>query len=132
MTGHLILTVGVPGSGKSFWAAQQQGAVIVNRDEIRKELTGDERNHQHEMEVTDVAYMRVRTGLESGQTVIVSDTNLKAKYRRNWRSLAQQTGSTYEEKSFLDVPLQLCIERDAQRTSPVGEAIIRTMFERKS
>ena len=132
MTGHLILTVGVPGSGKSFWAAQQTGAVVVNRDEIRKELTGDERNHQYEMEVTDVAYMRVRTGLESGQTVIVSDTNLKAKYRRNWRTLAQQTGATYEEKSFLDVPLQLCIERDAQRTNPVGETIIRTMFERKS
>lgn len=132
MSGRLILTIGVPGSGKSYWAAQQPGAHIVNRDEVRKELTGDERNHDHEMEVTDICYMKARTALEAGETVIVSDTNLRAKYRRNWQTLAQQTGSTYEEKSFLDVPIELCIERDAARDNPVGEEIIRNMFERKS
>lgn len=131
MSARLILTIGLPGSGKSYWAAQQD-AVVVNRDEIRFQLTGDERNHNHEMEVTDIGYMRVREGLRAGKTVIVSDTNLKAKYRRNWRTIAQQENAVYEEKSFLDVPVELCIERDAQRTSPVGEEIIRRMNERKS
>lgn len=131
MSAKLILTIGLPGSGKSYWA-ERQGVIVVNRDEIRKELTGDDRNHQHEAEVTDIAYTRVVYALREGHTVIVSDTNLRAKYRRNWRTLAQRYNAIYEEKSFLDVPIELCIERDAQRPNPVGEEIIRSMDERKS
>jgi len=133
MTAHLILTIGLPGSGKSFWAdaqvaADPENTIKVERDEIRERVTGDRRNHTQEMEVTDVCFYLVREGLRSGKTVIVSDTNLRAKYRKQWRSMAQATGATYEERSFLDVPVELCRERNAARPDPVPDEVIDRML----
>ena len=130
MTAHLILTIGLPGSGKSYWAdtqvaADPENTIKVERDEVRLRLTGDRRNHSMEMEVTDVCYVTVRDALRDGKTAIVSDTNLKRKYRKHWRDLAFRYGAEYTERSFLDVPLELCLERNAARPDPVPEDVIR-------
>lgn len=132
MTGHLILTIGLPGSGKSTWAREQVGAVIVERDALREELTGDMRNHTQESRVTRVANERVFDALAAGKTVIVADTNLRARYRKAWRLLAEEIGATYSEQSFLHVPVLVCIERDAQRPNPVGEEVICRMHQATS
>lgn len=136
----LILTVGLPGSGKSVWARQQviddnglaaryPKVLVVERDLIRLELTGDMRNHAREMEVTRIAQERVGAALWEGCAVIVSDTNLKPRYRNEWMGLAGRLGASVEVKSFLHVPLEVCIERDAARPNPVGEAVIRRMHK---
>jgi len=129
MTGHLILTIGLPGSGKSTWARQQPDAVVIERDAIREELTGDMRNHTQEPRVTRVANERVFAALDAGKTVIVADTNLRSKYRKAWHHAARQAGAEYSEQSFLHVPVSVCIERDAQRPNPVGEEVIRRMHQ---
>ena len=130
--GKLILTVGICGSGKSYWADQQTaadpiGTIKIERDEIRYRLTGDRRDHTHEMEVTDIAHVLCLEALRDGMTVIVADTNLIGKYRKGWRDYARMTNSTYEEVSFLDVPLGVCLERNAARPDPVPEDVIRRM-----
>lgn len=132
--GRLILTVGIPGSGKSYWADQQVtadpiGTIKIERDEIRMRLTGDRRDHSHEMEVTDIAHVLCLEALRDGMTVIVADTNLIVKYRKGWRDYARMTNSTYEEASFLDVPLDVCLERNAARPDPVPEHVIRRMAQ---
>jgi len=129
MTGHLILTIGLPGSGKSTWARQQADAVVIERDALREELTGDMRNHTQEPRVTREANRRVFDALEAGKTVIVADTNLRAKYRKAWQQVADDAGATYAVESFLHVPVDVCIERDAQRPNPVGEEVIRRMHQ---
>jgi predicted kinase len=131
---ELILTIGIPGSGKSTWARQyadeHNGTVIVERDQIREELTGDIRNHSREGYVSALAEQRTRAALmEWGFNVIVADTNLHRKYRRRWANVADQCGAVYREV-VIDTPLEVCIERDAARDQPVGEQVIRIMHEK--
>ncbi len=119
MNGHLILTVGIPASGKSTWARERQTSHqlpvdIVERDIIREELTGTRQNFEHEIEVTRIAQRRVSDALRAGRTVIVSDTNLRKRYRREWEDFATYYGATYEEVWF-DVPFDECMRRNAAR-----------------
>ena len=130
MSGRLTVTVGLPGSGKSTWAQAQPGAVIIERDIIRHELTGDARNHSAEGRVTGIARARVHGALAEGKYVIVSDTNLAAKTRRQWKTLAESLDAVYDELYFVDVALEVCIERDARREHPVGADVIRSMHQR--
>ena len=135
---ELILTIGVPGSGKSTWARGEADwnnrvlfdtpTIVVERDEIRHHLTGDHQNFRHEAEVTRIAEDRARVALSQGTTVIVADTNLRAKYRRRWAKMAEQCGASYREVVF-DTPLDVCLARDAARDKPVGEEVIRRMHE---
>lgn len=130
MSGKLTITIGLPGSGKSYYAQQQLDAVIVERDMIRKELTGDARNHSAEGRVTGISRARVVAALDEGKHVIVSDTNLAAKTRRQWKTLAESLDAVYDEVSFLHVAPEVCIERDARREHPVGADVIRSMYQR--
>jgi predicted kinase len=133
--GKLILTIGLPGSGKSTWALSQVSAenkvVVIERDQIRRQLTGSARDHSHEMRVTAIQREDANTALSVGWTVIISDTNLRAKYRREWFNIAQQHGAEYEEVRF-DTDIEECIRRDAARDQPVGEEIIRRMEASRS
>lgn len=132
--GRLVLTIGLPGSGKSYWAdaqvaADPENVVKVERDEVRFQVTGDRRNHTQELEVTDVCHVMALDALRAGKTVIVSDTNLRARYRREWADMARQAFATYEERSFLDVPLEVCLERNAARPDPVPDDVMRRMAQ---
>lgn len=130
----LILTVGIPGSGKSTWARETAaeryglwgGLLVLERDEIRRELTGDIRNHSREVEVTRIQHDRAREALLRGVNVVIADTNLKSKYRQPWARLAAETGAEYVVH-VIDTPLEVCVERDAQRPNPVGREVIERM-----
>jgi predicted kinase len=124
----LTITVGLPGSGKSFWADAQCAAnpniVRVERDQIRFELTGSRRNFEREGYVSQVSESRIQEALLNGRDVICSDTNVKLSYRNTFRKLAEACGAEFEEVWF-DTDIDVCIARDALRADPVGEEIIR-------
>ena len=42
--------------------------------------------------------------------------------------LAESHRYETEYKSFLDTPLEICIERDSKRESPIGEKVIRDLY----
>jgi predicted kinase len=137
----LILTVGLPGSGKTTWArAQQVGRtdiVRVNRDDIRDMLLqpwpyGGPAGELNRLEriVTGIQIGAVRNALRSGLDVIVDDTNLSHSVRRDFRALASDFGASVKIQNFQDVPLETCIERDALRERPVGASVIQGMFDR--
>lgn len=133
MPGKLILTEGLPGSGKSTWAQEKAATglvdIVTERDIIREQLTGDRRNHTQEPRVTRTHRSQVMWALMAERTVVVADTNLKRRYRRDWQKLAEECGAEYEEVSFMHVPVAECIRRDAERDNPVGEEVILRMWE---
>lgn len=128
----LIATVGLPGSGKSYWAAQQKAAVI-NKDDIRRQLEkkGWVWSRENEKDVITKRDDLIRQALELGWDVIAADTNLAQKHIEALKQLAKKYDAEFEIKDFTDVPIDLCIERDSKREGKanVGEKVIRDMAE---
>lgn len=133
----LILTVGLPQSGKSHWA-KQQGHPIVNPDSIRLGLHGKPFIGQAEPFVWAIAKVMVRALFLAGHdTVIVDATNTTRKRREDWKSrdwqrkfqvfggpeskelCLQRAKVTCEDEKHL-VGLCGAIERMAEKWEPVS------------
>jgi predicted kinase len=133
----LTVTTGLPGAGKSSWARQQPGAVTVDRDGLRRLLHPGEWPHGDELwedRCTRAQLAMVRALLESEDDihVIVHDINLDEEHVALFEQVAEQCGALLLEQDFTDVPLDVCIERDARRPEAerVGEAVIRDLHAR--
>lgn len=132
---RLIVTKGLPGSGKSTWAEKyvlehEAGTVVrVNRDSLRDMLhAGRWKGNKTEAFTREMRDRVVHAALNSGRDVIIDDTNLSPKTMADIERLANSPQYTLEIKDFTDVPLETCIKRDLQRTKSVGEAVIRRMY----
>jgi predicted kinase len=118
----LIMCRGIPGSGKSYWASQQD-AVVVTKSDIREEykfpcgFAGDDE--------------WMIEALKKGFTVISADLNLTKKNESDLQKLAKKYNAAFEIKVF-DTPLKTCIERDSQRDDyhRVGKKQIEQYYER--
>lgn len=128
----LIITLGIPGSGKSTWAKQEAAnnpktIIRVCRDDIRNML-GTYWVPTREDVVTMIENSCVDVGLHKGYSVIVDATNFSS--MNKWKQLAKDLKIELEIKDFTDVPLNTCIERDQQRERPVGKLIIEQMYNK--
>lgn len=121
----LILTRGIPASGKTTWAKSWVGFELnrarCNRDDLRAmlfdkvgKLTNDE-----ETRVTQVQQATVKTLLKKGYDVVIDDTNLVNKFIKEWFKLAENMGVEVE---VIDFPIarQDAVNRDAKRGVVVG------------
>ena len=126
----LIMTRGLPASGKSTWAKQQLSNRVkrVNKDDLRAMLDNSEWSKQNETFVLSVRDYIVRYALLGGYDIIVDDTNLAPKHEDALRAIADDVGAQFEVQDFLDVPLQTCIDRDSARPNSVGKKVIKTMY----
>lgn len=133
----LIITKGLPASGKSSWAdeyiKENPNFVKIEKDQIRKDTSlfqDGEYNHKRgdEAIVLKERDRLIRQALQSGRSVISSDTNLVQKHITQLSNIAKQNNAKVEVRSFLDVPLKELIERDKKREDSVGEQVIRKMF----
>ena len=142
---RVILTAcrGLPGSGKTYWAQAwleymaiegRRGALArVNRDDLRAMLfdAGYRASTEFiELRVTAAQHVMIRALLGKGVSVIVDDTNLHPEHMQELRELARKCRAQFEIRDFTDVPLDTCIARDTLRPRPVGEAVIRDMWQR--
>jgi len=102
----LILTVGLPRSGKSTWA-QSTGFPVVNPDSIRLALHGQAFHGPAEPFVWAFAHMMVDALARAGHTTVVLDaTNVTAKRREEWT--ARWPDSTFQ---VFDTPPAICMAR---------------------
>ena len=131
---RLLITRGLPASGKTTFARKLQPDVVrVNRDDLRRMLHGRRLFTQRaEAQVTQAQRAAVEALLRARGSVIVDDTNLRAKTVREWAELAARFDASFEVHDFTDVPLDECVRRDADRPEEerVGEDAIRRMHDR--
>ena len=131
----LLLTRGLPGSGKSTYArnaVEREGMVRVNRDDLRMMMFGKKGALPYQLEkmVTDVEHASVKALLEAGESVVVDAMHLRPKYVREWKRLAQGMGVpclTAELWEELDTLLER--NRNRPRADQVPEEVIRSMFK---
>ena len=81
----LIMTIGLPRSGKSTWA-KEQGHPIVNPDSIRLALHGQNFVEESELMVWCMTKYMVKALFNAGHTFVILDaTNLTFKRRDFWK-----------------------------------------------
>jgi len=130
----LIITKGLPGSGKTTWATAYVlalaggSAARVNRDSLRQMLhAGRLKGRKTESVVVLIQLEMVETLLAQKLTEIVDDTNLNPSTEARLRELATRLGAPVTVEDFTGVPVEECITRDLKREHSVGARVIRRM-----
>jgi predicted kinase len=123
---RIVVLVGLPASGKSTYL-QRIGMRGLSSDVIRGILADDERDQtNHERVFQTVRYL-LRQRLAIGRPVTYIDaTNLRPEERRPYLEIGQQFGCDVEAL-FFDVPLAVCLERNAGRDRVVPEEALVKM-----
>lgn len=128
----LILTRGLPASGKTTWARLQQkkdpNFVLVNKDELRAMLHSSVHSKGREEFVLSTRDFIVEKALSEGHDVIVHDTNFAGKHSLRLGELAKKHKAELLVEDFSGVPLEECIRRDSGRPNAVGAAVIKKMW----
>lgn len=136
----LLILKGLPASGKSTFAldkvAKGNGQwVRVNKDEIRAMVHAGVFSKSNEQITRKIETAIILESLDEGKNVIVDSTNLdEANEKRIRENVEKFIKLKWKEvdieiKTF-DTPLLECIERDKKREKPVGEKVIREMYDK--
>lgn len=141
----IILTRGLPASGKSTWAIEcvknsNGKAKRVNKDLLREMVDAGIWSKTNEQMILNARDALVKSFLfYNAETVIVDDTNFEQKHFDAMQDIARSCmhvagggtlDCTVEYKDFLDVSLDECLHRDSLRAKPVGEKVIKSMHQR--
>ena len=131
--GKLIITRGLPASGKSTWAKKwvledPEHRVRINQDDIRLML-GKYWVPSREKLVQEIQFNAIIEALNREFDVVIDNTNLNNKVLDQFNRLIR-TFEDYEieYKDFFDTPLSVCIERDKNRDLQVTEKVIRSFY----
>lgn len=148
----LILCRGIQGSGKSTWAKQwaeedPDNRVRFNNDDIRNML-GKYWVPSREGIVKTMKDTFAKVSMLAGKNIVIDNMNLNPKEVEYWRDLIEYnndyyTGargefpSTYKANYFYElefknffISVDECIRRDAMRSNPIGEKVIKDTWRR--
>lgn len=124
----LVLTVGLPRSGKTTWA-RSKGYPIVSPDAIRLALHGSLFTAEAESMVWTVAHYMVKSLFLAGHTIVILDATNTTQWRRDkwesprWKRRYQVMKATKDEciRRVQNTPeLIPVIERMAAQFEPVA------------
>lgn len=145
-TKRIILTRGIQGSGKSFFARNwvledPEHRVRFNNDDIRNML-GKYWVPSRENVVSDLKKTFLCSAMKYGYDIIIDNMNLNPKEMEFYENIIKHHNTTetisgdmleyqyqIEFKDF-KTPLEVCIERDSKRESPIGENVIRNTYKK--
>jgi predicted kinase len=126
LKGTVVLAIGLPGSGKSSWF-KRHNLNPLSSDMIRAMLFDD----PAEQRFQDLVFSNLRSLLRARLVArrplnYVDATNLTPHDRHSWIKLAKDFG--YEVQAvYFDVPLEVCLERNARRQRVVEDDVMRKM-----
>jgi predicted kinase len=131
---ELILTRGIPASGKSTfaqaWVQASPGRVRVNRDDIRFQTYGVYHGgNVNEDVITAIEDAMVAAALNAGMSVIVDDTNIAHKYVKRLAGIGHAQGVPVRVMQF-DVDVDTALMRNEFRDRKVPDEVIRDMHKR--
>jgi predicted kinase len=121
--GIVVLSIGLPGSGKSAWF-KRNNITPLSSDMLRALLFDDETEQRFQ----DLIFSNLRSMLKARLIArrpvnYVDATNLTPHDRHSWIKLAKDFG--YEVQAvFFDVPLEVCLERNRKRQRQVAEDVM--------
>lgn len=132
----LTILRGLPGSGKSTWAANHADkAAIVNLDALRRMVSGSLKawharaSREDTQTIVDAAHLMVDRFLAEGRNVIMDAQNLDPRGCDRLARIAARYGATVEYRTFR-LPLDALLERNQTRPEPdrVPESYLRSQY----
>lgn len=132
MEAKVIITTGVPASGKSTWAAKRkQTHVELNLDNLREELSGDATNQAVTLAAIKVRNRRLAQYIAEGKSVIISDTNAHPEFRAQLIQQVLDLGVPNHQVLILHFSIdpQEAKQRNAARVNPVPNEVIDRMHQ---
>jgi predicted kinase len=122
---RLIITVGLPGSGKSTYLTRR-GVNAISSDEIRRLVADDPADQTMHARIFSVVRYLIRQRIAAGRPeTYVDATHLTPWERKPYRLLAQRYNCKLEAL-FFDVPVEVCLARNQTRERVVpDEAILK-------
>src|SRR5690348_14079600 len=131
----VILTRGLPASGKTTWAKEQ---VVrepgrykrISKDDLRL-MVNNVYSKEHEAFILDARDDLIVLALMHGFSVIVDDCNLNPKHEARIRELVGDQAEILIQ-DFTHVPLETCLKRNRTRTgyALVPEEYILAMHQK--
>ena len=131
---HLIVLSGVPGSGKSYFSNalrenKERHVYVISSDQIRKEITGDQRDLSQDELVWKIFYSLVKTYSDDQNGIVILDaTNAKKEYRINnikpYRDL-------YDEIDLVcfQIDKDLVLKQNKEREFPIPEDALLKLID---
>lgn len=141
---RIILTRGIPASGKSTWAKQEvlkdpEHSIRINRDDLRN-MCGKYWVPAREKYITACKGTLLINAINfKFDTIIIDGMNLNPKENGYLKGMVSMMNDTLKDnndkyiieiKDFTDVPLDVCLERDSKRENPIGEDVIKGIFNK--
>lgn len=127
----IYMLCGLPASGKTTYAyniAYDMNAVVVDSDEYRKDLFGDECCQDNNQKLFQVMHKTIKDCLRAGKNVVFSATNLNSKRRRAF--LNELTKIPCEKKCvIMATPYDQCLINNENRERKVPEDVIERMYK---
>lgn len=132
---RVFLVSGLPGSGKSTWIQEQilkKGGIWCSRDAVRFSMVReDEPYFEHEDEVFNAWIAQICDALSNPlvEDIYVDATHLNDRSREKTLSRLPKGNIDKIVNVVFDVPIEVCLERNQQRTgrAVVPDGVIQNM-----
>lgn len=123
---HIVVLVGLPGSGKSTYL-ERIGAPTLSSDAVRALLADDPADQSIHQRVFRALRYLLRQRLQIGRPLTYVDaTHLTPRERRPYIRLGELCDCEVEAV-FFDVPLEVCLERNRRRSRIVPDEAVARM-----
>ena len=131
---HLIVLSGVPGSGKSYFSNalkmdKEKHVYVISSDQIRKDITGDQRNLTQDPLVWKIFYSLVKTYSDDKEGIVIMDaTNAKKEYRLD--NIKPFKG-LYDKVDLVcfRIDKDLVLKQNKEREFPIPEEALLKLIE---